>query len=76
MTDTDTNNKRCFAPPTKLVLHQKLEAVLTQMHSEGRLDNETLPSLEKMILSFRLRGPNVAFYLKLMSIFAPEDEIF
>ena len=76
MRNTDTNFKQCYSPPPRKILQEKLvEGVRMRFHN-GELKDDLVDPIKRLIMSLSKKPANVGFYLKLLSIFKPEDEIF
>ena len=68
--------KKCYSPPTREILHRKLEDSIIQLEAAGKFDPNVTPRLYKLIGSLRLRAANVDWYVTMLGYFNPDDPIF
>ena len=60
--DTERSLRKCFAPPPRKVLHEKLEDAIQSKFEEDAIKADVLPQLQRIVLSVRARPADEAFY--------------
>ena len=67
---------QCYSLPTKDVLFAKLIAAFEAQHAKGNLTPRRQIQIENLVTALKARQADAAWYVALLGIYAPDDEVF